>query len=128
MPGVFTSLGVSNVSFGLSPAARAVFNSVFLYHCVQAGLDMAIVNPRQITPYPDIPAAERELAEDLIFDRRADALARLIAALRGRRGQGGSDGRIRGPAARAAHPLANRPPQARAYRRRDRRAHGGAHG
>ena len=83
MPGVFTSLGVSNVSFGLSPAARAVLNSVFLYHCVKAGLDMAIVNPRQITPYADIPARERELAEDLIFARRANALARLIAAFEG---------------------------------------------
>ncbi len=51
LPGVLTSLGVSNVSFGLSPAARAVINSVMLYHCVQAGLDMAIVNPAQITPY-----------------------------------------------------------------------------
>ena len=83
LPGVFTSLGVSNVSFGLTPAARAVLNSVFLYHCVKAGLDMAIVNPRQITPYADIPAAERELAEDLIFARRADALARLISAFEG---------------------------------------------
>ncbi len=83
LPGVFTSLGVSNVSFGLAPAARAVLNSVFLYHCVQAGLDMAIVNPRQITPYADIPATERELAEDLLFARRSDALARLIAAFEG---------------------------------------------
>ncbi len=83
LPGVFTSLGVSNVSFGLSPAARAVLNSVFLYHCVKAGLDMAIVNPRQITPYADIPARARELAEDLIFNRRNDALSRLIAAFEG---------------------------------------------
>jgi 5-methyltetrahydrofolate--homocysteine methyltransferase len=83
LPGVFTSLGVSNVSFGLAPAARAVLNSVFLYHCVQAGLDMAIVNPRQITPYADIPARDRELAEDLIFAHRDDALARLIAAFEG---------------------------------------------
>ena len=83
LPGVFTSLGVSNVSFGLAPAARAVINSVFLYHCVQAGLDMAIVNPAQITPYADIPAQQRELAEDLIFARREDALARLIAAFEG---------------------------------------------
>ncbi|WP_322506839.1 methionine synthase [Anaerolinea sp.] len=78
LPGVLTSLGVSNVSFGLKPAARGVLNSVMLYHCVQAGLDMAIVNPAQITPYPDIPAEERELAEDLIFNRRPDALQRLI--------------------------------------------------
>ena len=78
LPGVLTSLGVSNVSFGLSPAARAVINSVMLYHCVQAGLDMAIVNPAQITPYAEIPAEVRDLTEDLIFNRRPDALAQLI--------------------------------------------------
>src|SRR5258708_5207475 len=50
LPGVYTSLGVSNVSFGLSPEARAVLNSVFLHHCVEAGLDMAIVNPAHVTP------------------------------------------------------------------------------
>lgn len=83
LPRSFLSLGVSNVSFGLTPAARAALNSVFLYHCVQAGLDAAIVNPRQITPYADIPARERGLAEDLIFARRADALARLIAGFEG---------------------------------------------
>lgn len=78
LPGVLTSLGVSNVSFGLSPASRSVLNSVMLYHAVQAGLDMAIVNPAQITPYADIPAVERELAEDLIFNRSTEALPRLI--------------------------------------------------
>jgi 5-methyltetrahydrofolate--homocysteine methyltransferase len=78
LPGVLTSLGVSNVSFGLSPNARPVLNSIMLYHAVQAGLDMAIVNPAQITPYADISSEERELAENLIFDRRPDALARLI--------------------------------------------------
>ncbi len=78
LPGVFTSLGVSNVSFGLSKAARAVLNSVMLYHCVQAGLDMAIVNPAHITPYAEIPQAERKLAEDLIFNRHPEALQRLI--------------------------------------------------
>src|SRR5207245_10269079 len=65
LPGVLTSLGVSNVSFGLSKEARAVLNSVFLYHCVQAGLDMAIVNPADITPYPEIAEQDRRLAEDL---------------------------------------------------------------
>lgn len=78
LPGVLASLGVSNVSFGLSPAARPVLNSVMLYHAVQAGLDMAIVNPAHITPYADIPQVERDLAEDLIFNRRPDALQRLI--------------------------------------------------
>ncbi len=78
LPGVLTSLGVSNVSFGLAPNARSVINSVMLYHSVQAGLDMAIVNPATITPYADIPPVERELAEDLVFNRRVDALQRLI--------------------------------------------------
>ena len=78
LPGVFTSLGVSNVSFGLAPDARAVLNSVFLHHCVEAGLDMAIVNPAHVTPYAEIPNAERTLADDLIFNRRPDALQRFI--------------------------------------------------
>jgi len=78
LPGVMTSLGVSNVSFGLSPAARPVLNSVMLYHAVQAGLDMAIVNPAHITPYAEIPTEERQLAEDLLFNRRSDALQRYI--------------------------------------------------
>jgi 5-methyltetrahydrofolate--homocysteine methyltransferase len=78
LPGVWTSLGVSNVSFGLSPRARPVLNSVMLYHCVQAGLDMAIVNPAHIVPYAELDDAERQLAEDLIFNRRQDALQRLI--------------------------------------------------
>jgi 5-methyltetrahydrofolate--homocysteine methyltransferase len=78
LPGVLTSLGVSNVSFGLGPAARPVLNSIMLYHAVQAGLDMAIVNPAHITPYAEIPPEERELTEDLIFNRRGDALQRFI--------------------------------------------------
>ena len=78
LSGVMTSLGVSNVSFGLSKSARPVVNSVMLYHCVQAGLDMAIVNPAQIKPYAEIDPVERELTDDLIFNRRPDALQRLI--------------------------------------------------
>jgi 5-methyltetrahydrofolate--homocysteine methyltransferase len=79
IPGVKTSLGVSNVSFGVSPPARAVLNSVFLHHCVEAGLDLAMVNPNHITPYPEISASERELTDDLVFNRRPDALERFIA-------------------------------------------------
>jgi 5-methyltetrahydrofolate--homocysteine methyltransferase len=79
IPGVQTSLGVSNVSFGVSLAARSVLNSVFLHHCVEAGLDLAMVNPNHITPYAEIPGGERELADDLVFDRRDDALERFIA-------------------------------------------------
>ncbi|RPJ23187.1 MAG: methionine synthase, partial [Chloroflexi bacterium] len=78
LPGVMASLGVSNLSFGFAPHARPVLNSVMLYHCMQAGLDMAIVNPAHITAYPDIPQEEKDLAEDLIFNRRADALQRYI--------------------------------------------------
>src|SRR5271169_2790660 len=78
IPDVKTSLGVSNVSFGVSPGARAVLNSVFLHHCVDAGLDLAMVNPNHITPYSEIPDEERELADDLVFNRREDALERFI--------------------------------------------------
>ena len=77
-PGVFTILGVSNVSFGLDPAARYVLNSVFLHHCVEAGLDAAIVNPAHITPYAEISAEQRALADDLVFNKRLDALQRFI--------------------------------------------------
>ncbi len=79
VPDVKTSLGVSNVSFGVSPGARAVLNSVFLHHCVEAGLDLAMVNPNHITPYSEISDEERELADDLVFNRREDALEQFIA-------------------------------------------------
>src|SRR5579862_7308437 len=79
IPGVKTSLGVSNVSFGVGVPARSALNSVFLHHCVEAGLDLAMVNPNHITPYAEIPEAERELADDLVFNRREDALERFIA-------------------------------------------------
>ncbi len=78
IPGVMTSLGISNVSFGVTPAARGVLNSVFLYHAVQAGLDMAIVNPAHITPYAEIPDDQRKIANDLIFNSDPDALPRFI--------------------------------------------------
>jgi 5-methyltetrahydrofolate--homocysteine methyltransferase len=78
LPGVLTSLGVSNLSFGFAPHARPVLNSVMLHHCVQAGLDMAIINPAHVTAYADIPQDERDLAEDLLFNRRPDALQRYI--------------------------------------------------
>src|SRR5207237_1027039 len=78
LPGVFTSLGVSNVSFGLDAAARHVLNSVFLHHCVDAGLDAAIVNPAHITPYAEISEEERALADDLVFNRSTEALQRFI--------------------------------------------------
>jgi len=92
LPGVYTSLGVSNVSFGLAAEARAVLNSVFLHHCVEAGLDMAIVNPAHVTPYAEIPEAERALADDLIFNRRPDALQRYIEHFEAAGGRGQAAG------------------------------------
>ncbi len=78
LPGVLTILGVSNVSFGVAQHARAVLNSVFLYHAIEAGLDAAIVNPAHITPYAEIDAEQRALADDLLLNRRPDALPRFI--------------------------------------------------
>jgi 5-methyltetrahydrofolate--homocysteine methyltransferase len=78
LSGALTSLGISNVSFGLKAAARAALNSVFLHHCVEAGLDCALVHPKEIVPYFEIDADVRELCDDLVFNRRPDALARLI--------------------------------------------------
>ncbi len=78
LPGALTILGVSNVSFGVAQHARAVLNSVFLYHAVQAGLDAAIVNPAHITPYAEIDTEQRQLADDLLLNRRPDALPRFI--------------------------------------------------
>ncbi len=78
IPKVKTSLGVSNVSFGISPNARRVLNSVFLHHCVQAGLDLAMVHPAEVTPYAEIPDNERELTDNLVFNRSEDALEKFI--------------------------------------------------
>ncbi len=77
LPGVSTILGVSDVSFGLVPAARAVLNAVFLSHCVEAGLDAAIVNVMDARAIPDIDETLRQLADDLIWNRTADALPRF---------------------------------------------------
>ncbi len=68
IPGVKTILGISNISFGLPPAAREVVNSVFLYHCTKAGLDLAIVNAEKLERFAAIPQKERELAESLLFN------------------------------------------------------------
>jgi len=69
-PQVQTTLGISNVSFGLNPASRIVLNSVFLHECVQAGLDSAIVHPSKITPMNRIDERAKQVALDLIYDRR----------------------------------------------------------
>jgi 5-methyltetrahydrofolate--homocysteine methyltransferase len=86
LPGVHTVLGLSNVSFGLSPAARQLLNSVFLHECVQAGLDAAIVHAGKIRPLHKISDSDREICLDLIYDRRRegyDPLSALIAAFEG---------------------------------------------
>src|SRR6516225_6665842 len=85
-PEVQTTLGVSNVSFGLNPAARAVLNSVFLDECVRAGLDSAIVHPSRIMPIARIGGEQLQVALDLIYDRRHpgyDPLARLLELFEG---------------------------------------------
>ncbi len=84
LPNTKTVLGISNVSFGLPAAGREVFNSVFLYHCVQAGLDMAIVNSELMQRYTTIPEAERKLSEDLIWNRGDDPVAAFAAHFRDR--------------------------------------------
>jgi len=81
-PRTKTILGVSNVSFGLPPAGREVLNSVYLYHCVQSGLDLAIVNAEKLERYASIPDEEKKLSEDLLFNRGADPVAAFAAYFR----------------------------------------------
>ena len=87
LPRARTVLGISNVSFGLPPAGREVLNSVMLYHCVQAGLDMAIVNTEGLVRYASIPEDERRLSEDLIWWRGDDPIAAFADRFRERRVQ-----------------------------------------
>ncbi|MGA8369045.1 MAG: methionine synthase, partial [Acidimicrobiales bacterium] len=87
LPGVYTILGLSNVSFGLNPAARQVLNSVFLHECVQAGLDAAIVHASKILPLSKVDERAREVCLDLIYDRRKegyDPLSELLALFEGK--------------------------------------------
>ncbi|HEU5113486.1 MAG TPA: methionine synthase, partial [Acidimicrobiia bacterium] len=86
LPGVRTVLGVSNVSFGLNPAARRVLNSVFLHEAVEAGLDAAIVHAGKIEPLNRIDPEQRQVCLDLIYDRRAegyDPLEKLLELFAG---------------------------------------------
>ncbi|NCZ70019.1 MAG: methionine synthase, partial [Actinobacteria bacterium] len=81
IPGCFTTLGVSNVSFGLKPAARHALNSVFLHECVSAGLDSAIVHAGKIVPLARMPEEHKQICLDLIYDRRDgdyDPLKKLL--------------------------------------------------
>ena len=128
LPGVYTILGLSNVSFGLNPAARQVLNSVFLHECVEAGLDAAIVHASKILPLAKIDDRAKEVCLDLIYDRRPegyDPLSELLAifegvsasSVGGHRGPHGLDGR-----APARAPDHRRRPQR--HRGRPRRGHG----
>lgn len=81
-PNCRTVLGISNVSFGLPAAGREVLNSVFLYHCTRAGLDLAIVNTEKLERYASIPREEVELSNDLLFNRGADPVAAFAAHFR----------------------------------------------
>ncbi|MEN0136924.1 MAG: methionine synthase [Rhodococcus sp. (in: high G+C Gram-positive bacteria)] len=85
-PRVHFTLGVSNISFGLNPAARQVLNSVFLHECTEAGLDTAIVHASKILPMARIPDEQRETALDLVYDRRRegyDPLQKLMELFEG---------------------------------------------
>ena len=92
LPYVHVSGGVSNLSFAFrgNEAVRQAMHSVFLYHAIAAGLDMAIVNAGQITIYDDIEPELRELCEDVILDRRPDATDRLLEAAGRYKGEGGA--------------------------------------
>src|SRR6476661_11048407 len=80
-PNVQTTLGLSNISFGLKPAARVVLNSVFLHECQKAGLTSAIVHASKILPMNRIPDHQREVALDLVYDRRREGYDPLTAFL-----------------------------------------------
>lgn len=99
-PNTKTILGISNVSFGLPPQGREVLNSVFLYHCVKAGLDLAIVNSEKLERYPSLPEEERLLAENLLFNRGSDVITEFANYFRQRKQKQIQD--------RASIPLAQR--------------------
>ena len=77
-PNTLTTLGLSNISFGLPVLARKFLNSVFLYHAIKNGLDTVIINPKDIIPYPQISSTEKKICEDLIFNTKENALSELI--------------------------------------------------
>ncbi|KIL48261.1 methionine synthase [Jeotgalibacillus soli] len=85
MPLCQTTLGISNVSFGLPPVGREVLNAVFLYHCTQAGLDYAIVNTEKLERYASISAEEIAMADKLLFDTTDESLATFTEFYRGKK-------------------------------------------
>ncbi|HJE50924.1 MAG TPA: methionine synthase, partial [Tessaracoccus flavescens] len=107
-PGVRTTLGVSNVSFGLNPAARIVLNSVFLHECVEAGLDSAIVHSAKILPMDRIPDEQKQVALDLVYDRRRDGYDPLAKFLQLFEGVTAASARASRAAELAALPLSER--------------------
>lgn len=107
-PGVRTTLGLSNISFGLNPAARIVLNSVFLHECVQAGLDSAIVHSAKILPMDRIPEEQRQVALDMVYDRRTEGYDPLSRFLEMFEGVTAASARQSRAAELAALPLAER--------------------
>ncbi len=109
MPLVHVSGGVSNLSFSFrgNEPVREAMHSVFLYHAIKAGMDMGIVNAGQLTVYDDIPAALRELVEDVVLNRRDDATDRLLEAAPRFKGEGGAKRQTQDTAWRAL-PVAER--------------------
>ncbi len=104
LPEVNFTLGISNVSFGINPAARKVVNAVFLDECIKAGLTMAIIHPSHVLPLSEIPEEEVELARDLVLNTREDALARIIQHYEGRE----DDESARGPDPMLSMPVRER--------------------
>jgi 5-methyltetrahydrofolate--homocysteine methyltransferase len=107
-PDVQTTLGLSNISFGLNPAARIVLNSVFLNECIEAGLDSAIVHAAKIVPMARIPADQRDVALDLVYDRRVEGYDPLSAYLELFDGVTTADSKATRAAELAAMPLNER--------------------
>ena len=125
LPGAHTILGLSNVSFGLKPAARHVLNSVFLHECRDAGLDAAIVHAARIMPMHRIDERAREVTLDLVYDRRRDGydpLMELMAIFEDVRSSRAREGRPLGLAGRAAPRAPHRRRRPRRHRGRPRRA------
>jgi 5-methyltetrahydrofolate--homocysteine methyltransferase len=107
-PDVQTILGLSNISFGLKPVVRAVLNSVFLAECTKAGLDAAIVHASKILPVARIPDEQREVALDLIYDRRREGYDPLGAFLDMFEGVDAQDAKASRAQELAALPLSER--------------------
>ena len=126
IPGAHTTLGVSNVSFGLNPAARHALNSVFLHEAVQAGLDSAIVHAGKIVPLNRLPDEQREVCLDLVYDRRTDTLRPAAGAARGVRRRQVDEDREARPQRPAGRGAPAPPHHRRRPRRPDRRPRRGA--